>query len=50
MQEAFTAQRLAGYLDPLNETVAQGLTKWPPVGQIHFERRIRQDSLNEIFS
>ena len=46
MQEAFTAQRLAGYLDPLNVTVAQGLAKWPAAGQIHFERRIRQLTLD----
>jgi cytochrome P450 len=29
MQEAFTADRLAGYLAPMNDTIARGLAGWP---------------------
>jgi cytochrome P450 len=46
MQEAFTSQRLAGYLEPLNDAVAQGLARWPRVGPIHFHRRIKQLTLD----
>jgi cytochrome P450 len=30
MQEAFTSERLAGYLGPINETLAAGLARWEP--------------------
>jgi cytochrome P450 len=46
MQSAFTAERLATYLGPLNETVAQGLHRWPRVGPVHFHRRIKQLTLD----
>ena len=46
MQDAFTAQRLAGYLDPLNETVAQGLRRWPRAGRMCFQRRVKQLTLD----
>jgi len=29
MQQAFTSERLAGYLEPMNATVADGLARWP---------------------
>ncbi|MGH8860129.1 MAG: cytochrome P450 [Jatrophihabitantaceae bacterium] len=30
MQQAFTSERLAGYLDPMNDTLAAGLARWQP--------------------
>jgi cytochrome P450 len=30
MQQAFTADRLAGYLDPMNAALADGLARWQP--------------------
>jgi cytochrome P450 len=29
MQSAFTAERLAGYLGPMNQTLSEGLARWP---------------------
>ncbi len=29
MQQAFTSERLAGYLEPMNATLADGLANWP---------------------
>ncbi|HZZ96646.1 MAG TPA: cytochrome P450 [Jatrophihabitantaceae bacterium] len=29
MQQAFTSERLAGYLEPMNATLAEGLSTWP---------------------
>ncbi|MGN6608281.1 MAG: cytochrome P450 [Jatrophihabitans sp.] len=46
MQDAFTAERLAGYLGPLNETVIQGLRQWPRVGPLDFHPRIKQLTLD----
>ncbi|MCW2595280.1 MAG: putative cytochrome [Jatrophihabitans sp.] len=46
MQEAFTSQRLAGYLDPLNETVAAGLANWPSSGRLDFYPAIKQLTLD----
>jgi len=33
MQQAFTSDRLAGYLDPMNRTLAAGLDRWAAGGQ-----------------
>ncbi|MTE13061.1 cytochrome P450 [Nocardia aurantiaca] len=46
MQSAFTAERLAGYLGPMNETIAAGLRQWPRTGTMHFHRRIKQLTLD----
>ena len=45
MQEAFTSDRLAGYLAPMNETIAGGLAAWP-TGTVHFYPRIKQLTLD----
>jgi cytochrome P450 len=46
MQEAFTAQRLAGYLDPMNETITTGLDRWPRTGSLGFYPAIKQVTLD----
>ena len=46
MQEAFTAQRLAGYLDPLNETIRTGLSRWPRDGRLDFYPAVKQLTLD----
>ncbi|HEV7203701.1 MAG TPA: cytochrome P450 [Jatrophihabitans sp.] len=46
MQEAFTAQRLAGYLEPLNETLAAGIAAWPRTGSLAFYPAIKQVTLD----
>ena len=45
MQEAFTAQRLAGYLAPMNDTLARGLAAWEP-GSIAFYPAVKQLTLD----
>jgi len=45
MQEAFTSQRLAGYLAPLNETVAESLATWPD-GRLRFYPAAKQLTLD----
>jgi cytochrome P450 len=45
MQEAFTADRLRGYLEPMNATIAEGLAGWSP-GRQHFYRSVRQLTLD----
>jgi cytochrome P450 len=45
MQEAFTSARLAGYLAPMNETVAAGLAAWP-AGRMRFYPAIKQLTLD----
>ena len=45
MQEAFTADRLAGYLQPMNETIAAGLAGWP-TGTLRFYPAIKQLTLD----
>ena len=45
MQEAFTAQRLAGYLEPMNETIAAGLATWAP-GRTRFYPAVKQLTLD----
>jgi cytochrome P450 len=45
MQEAFTGARLAGYLGPMNETIAAGLAGWP-AGRMRFYPAIKQLTLD----
>jgi cytochrome P450 len=45
MQEAFTADRLAGYLGPMNETIARGLAAWPE-GRQRFYPAVKQLTLD----
>jgi cytochrome P450 len=45
MQEAFTAERLARYLEPMNETIADGLANWP-TGRLRFYPAIKQLTLD----
>jgi cytochrome P450 len=45
MQEAFTGDRLAGYLDPMNETIARGLARWP-AGRLRFYPAAKQLTLD----
>jgi cytochrome P450 len=45
MQQAFTSERLAGYLAPLNETVARGIAGWRP-GQLRFYPTVKQLTLD----
>nr|WP_063018851.1 cytochrome P450 [Nocardia nova] len=46
MQSAFTPQRLAGYLGPMNETIAAGLRRWPSSGTLRFHPLIKQLTLD----
>jgi len=46
MQDAFTAQRLAGYLQPLNETVTAGLRRWPQLGTLEFQTLAKRLTLD----
>ncbi len=46
MQEAFTAQRLAGYLRPVNDTISAGIEHWPQSGSLHFYRAVKQLTLD----
>jgi cytochrome P450 len=45
MQEAFTSERLAGYLGPMNETIADGLAGWS-TGSLRFYPAIKQLTLD----
>ena len=45
MQEAFTSDRLAGYLEPMNETIARGLAGWP-IGRLNFYPTAKQLTLD----
>jgi cytochrome P450 len=46
MQEAFTSQRLATYLDPMNDTIAEGLGTWPNGATVSFYPAIKQLTLD----
>jgi cytochrome P450 len=46
MQEAFTSTRLAGYLEPMNDTLARGFATWPHTGGIEFYPAIKQLTLD----
>jgi cytochrome P450 len=45
MQGAFTAERLAGYLGPMNETIERGLARWP-AGELRFYPTVKQLTLD----
>jgi cytochrome P450 len=46
MQQAFTSDRLAGYLDPMNVTLAAGLDGWIASGQFRVYPAIKQLTLD----
>ena len=46
MQEAFTAERLAGYLGPMNATSPRGIDRWPADGQLRFYPAVKQLTLD----
>ncbi|WP_375498858.1 cytochrome P450 [uncultured Jatrophihabitans sp.] len=46
MQEAFTARRLAGYLEPMNRTITESLAGWPEAGMLAFYPSIKQLTLD----
>jgi cytochrome P450 len=45
MQQAFTSERLAGYLGPVNDTIAEALRGWPS-GRVHFYPAVKQLTLD----
>ena len=45
MQEAFTSDCLAGYLGPMNETIARALAAWPS-GELRFYQAVKQLTLD----
>jgi cytochrome P450 len=45
LQEAFTSDRLAGYLAPMNETIERGLADWP-AGKLRFYPAVKQLTLD----
>ncbi|MBN9619157.1 MAG: cytochrome P450 [Actinobacteria bacterium] len=45
MQEAFTTERLTGYLGPMNETISRGLAEWPG-GRMLFHPAVKQLTLD----
>lgn len=46
MQQAFTRQRLIGYLDRMNPVITQGITGWRPQHAFHLQPAIKQLTLN----
>jgi cytochrome P450 len=46
MQQAFTSDRLAGYLDPMNETLTNGIAAWPDSDQFRVYPAIKQLTLD----
>ena len=46
MQQAFTSDRLAGYLEPMNATLADGLARWGADRDFRFHPAIKQLSLD----
>jgi cytochrome P450 len=46
MQGAFTSDRLAGYLPPMNTTLAEGLARWPREGRVDFYPAVKQLTLD----
>jgi len=46
MQQAFTSARLAGYLDPMNATLADGLARWPVGDAFHVYPALKQLTLD----
>ena len=46
MQQAFTAARLAGYLEPINVTLADGFARWQSARDFRFYPAIKQLTLD----
>ncbi len=46
MQQAFTADRLAGYLDPMNAALAEGLARWQPGERFQVYPALKQLTLD----
>jgi len=46
MQQAFTSDRLAGYLEPMNATLADGLARWPAGDDFHVYPALKQLTLD----
>lgn len=46
MQQAFTSERLAGYLGPMSATVGAGLQRWPSGGGIRLYPALKQLTLD----
>jgi cytochrome P450 len=46
MQQAFTNERLAGYLVPMNETLAAGIAAWQPQAQFEVYPALKQLTLD----
>jgi cytochrome P450 len=46
MQQAFTAERLAGYLTPMNRTLAEGLARWSPAPDFQVYPALKQLTLD----
>lgn len=46
MQQAFTSDRLAGYLEPMTATLADGLASWPQGDDFHVFPAIKQLTLD----
>jgi cytochrome P450 len=46
MQQAFTSERLAGYLEPMNATLADGLARWQTERDFRFYPAVKQLSLD----
>ena len=46
MQEAFTSQRLAGYLDRMNDTLRAGITSWQPGDRFRVYPAVKQLTLD----
>ncbi|PZS15371.1 MAG: cytochrome P450 [Pseudonocardiales bacterium] len=46
MQQAFTSDRLAGYLEPMNTAIADGMARWPAGGEIRVYPTVKQLTLD----
>jgi cytochrome P450 len=46
MQQAFTSERLAGYLEPMNATLAEGFARWHADRDFRFYPAVKQLSLD----
>ena len=46
MQEAFTSARLAGYLDPMNTTLAEGMSRWGAADRFGVYSALKQLTLD----
>lgn len=46
LQQAFTRQRLVGYLDRMNPVIAQGIAEWAPQDAFEVQPAVKQLTLN----